>query len=56
MTIENLMMPPYSTTLVGVLKGALDYHGIEYSTPLVYGLSGHAFLINIHKQICPSGP
>jgi len=23
---------------------------------MIYGLSGHAFLINIHVQLCPSGP
>ncbi len=23
---------------------------------MIYGLSGHAFLINIHTQLCPSGP
>ena len=56
MKIENLAMPSFNTTLVGVLKGALDYHGIEVSAPTAFGVSGHAFLINIHKQLCPSGP
>lgn len=56
MTLDRLAMPPFSTTLMGVVKGVLDYHGIEVDAPTVFGASGHAFLINIHKQLCPSGP
>jgi len=55
-TLEKLAQPPFNTTLMGVLNGALDYHKIETSAPMVFGLSGHAFLINIHKQLSPSGP
>jgi len=54
--METLAMPPFNTTLMGVVKGALDYHRIEVGAPTVFGASGHAFLINIHKQLCPSGP
>ena len=56
MKIEGLAMPPFNTTLMGVVKGALDYHKIEVDAPTVFGASGHAFLINIHGQLCPSGP
>ncbi|MCX7015960.1 MAG: hypothetical protein NTW86_25965 [Candidatus Sumerlaeota bacterium] len=56
MKLEKLAMPPFNTTLMGVVKGALDYHKIEVGAPTVFGVSGHAFLINIHKQLCPSGP
>jgi hypothetical protein len=56
MKIDKLAMPPFNTTLMGVVKGALDYHGIEVDAHTVFGASGHAFLINIHKQLCPSGP
>ena len=55
-TLKDLNQPPLNTTMMGVLKGAADYHGRELSTPMVFGLSGHAFLINIHTQLCPSGP
>ena len=54
--INNLKMPPLNTTLMGVVKGSLDYYGLEYTTPETFGKSGHAFLINIHEQLCPSGP
>jgi hypothetical protein len=54
MKIEGVAMPRFNTTLMGVVKGALDYHGIQVDPPAVFGLSGHAFLINIHKRLCPS--
>jgi len=54
--LVNLKQPPLNTTMMGVLKGAADYYGLGLSEPMIYGLSGHAFLINIHVELCPSGP
>lgn len=54
--LKNLKQPPLNTTMMGVLKGSSDYHGLNLSEPMIYGLSGHAFLINIHAELCPSGP
>lgn len=54
--LAALKQPPLNTTMMGVLKSAADYHGLGLSEPMVFGLSGHAFLINIHTQLCPSGP
>jgi hypothetical protein len=56
MQLDGLKQPPNSTTLIGVLRGALEFHGIRMSEAAAYGGSGHAFLINIHERICPSGP
>lgn len=56
MEITRLTMPPFSTTLIGVLKGVAAYFGLSHSDPMLFGASGHAFLINIHEQLCPSGP
>jgi hypothetical protein len=56
MQLDGLKQPPFSTTLIGVVKGALDYYGIVVSPAWAFGGSGHAFLINIHKELCPSGP
>jgi len=56
MKIDGLAMQPFSTTLMGVLKGVLDCFDVDLSAATVFGASGHAFLINIHKQLCPSGP
>ena len=54
--IPNLKMAPYNTTLMGVLKGVADYYGLPTSGAWLFGASGHAFLINIHEELCPSGP
>lgn len=54
--LDNLKQPRLNTTMMGVLKAAADYHGLELEAPMIYGLSGHAFLINIHTKLCPSGP
>jgi len=54
--LANLKQPPLHTTMMGVLKGVADYHGLGLSAPMIFGLSGHAFLINIHVELCPSGP
>jgi len=56
MELNSLKQPPFNTTLMGVIKGVLDYYGIEASNALTYGGTGHAFLINIHEELCPSGP
>ncbi|UCD97195.1 MAG: hypothetical protein JSV35_03885 [Candidatus Bathyarchaeota archaeon] len=52
----NLKMHPFETTMMGVLKGVADYYKIDLSNAWLFGGSGHAFLINIHDQLCPSGP
>ena len=54
--IRNLRMPPYNTTMMGVVKGALDYYEVNISAPMVFGASGHAFVINIHEHMDPSSP
>ena len=56
MKIDNLGMPSFNTSLIGVLKGVLDYYDIKVSNAVAFGGSGHAFLINVHEVICPSGP
>ena len=56
MILENLKMQPYSTTMLGVVKGVLDFYDLKVSPAMAFGGSGHAFLINIHEAICPSGP
>lgn len=54
--LPDLKQPPLNTTMMGVLRAAADYHALGLDDPVIYGLSGHAFLINIHTQLCPSGP
>ena len=54
--VPNLKMRPFNTTLMGVLKGVSDYFKMPLSDAWLFGGSGHAFLINIHEELCPSGP
>jgi hypothetical protein len=56
MKLENLSQCRLNTTLMGVVKAALDYYHLEASEVWAFGGSGHTFLINIHEQLCPSGP
>lgn len=41
---------------LGCLKGCLGYLGREFTFPRLYGLTAHAFLLNMHETCCPSGP
>lgn len=44
------------TTHIGCIKGAVDYLKLDISTPWVFGGTGHAFVMNVHEELCPSGP
>jgi hypothetical protein len=54
--LENLRWSPKWVSHLGCVKGCLNYLGIEMSDAWLYGGTGHAFIINIHDQLCPSGP
>jgi len=41
---------------LGCHLGCVDYLGLNLSRAWVYGGTGHAFAINIHETLCPSGP
>lgn len=41
---------------MGCLRGCLAYLHSPVTPAWLYGVSGHAFGLNIHKQLCPSGP
>jgi len=56
MEIAGLKQSPFYTTLMGCIKGASDYYDLDLTTPMLYGLSGHAFLINIHEKLFASSP
>ncbi|MEW6755873.1 MAG: hypothetical protein AB1505_33585 [Candidatus Latescibacterota bacterium] len=56
MIIAELRVPCCNTTLMGVVRGVADYYGLPASDALLYGGTGHAFLMNIHEALCPSGP
>lgn len=41
---------------IEITNDAFKYAFCDPDRALLYGLSGHAFLINVHEGICPSGP
>lgn len=55
-TLENLDYSCKWVSELGCIKGCLDHLGIKASDAWVYGASGHAFIINMHDEMCPSGP
>jgi hypothetical protein len=54
--LENLRWAPRWVSHLGCLKGCLDYLGLEISDAWLYGGTGHAFVLNVHDLVCPSGP
>jgi hypothetical protein len=54
--IENLKWKCMWVSHLGCIKGCLDYLGSELSDAWLFGATGHAFIINIHEVVCPSGP
>ena len=54
--LDGLKWKPTWVSQLGCIKGCLDYLGVDVSEPWLFGLSGHAFVINVHPELCPSGP
>ena len=54
--LENLKCQPRWVSHLGCIKGCLDYLKIDVSDAWLFGATGHAFIINIHEVVCPSGP
>ena len=54
--IDNLTWSPKWVSHLGCVKGCLDYLGLDITDAWLYGGTGHAFILNIHEEICPSGP
>jgi len=54
--LENCRWRPRWVSHLGCVGGCLDYLGIEMSEAWLYGGTGHAFVINVHEGVCPSGP
>ena len=54
--IENLRWKPLWVSHLGCIKGCLEYLNLDVSKAWLFGATGHAFIINIHEAVCPSGP
>jgi AraC-like DNA-binding protein len=56
MELTDLKQSPLNTTLMSAIKGASEYFDLDWSIAKIFGYSTHAFLINIHADLCPSSP
>jgi hypothetical protein len=54
--IDKLNIEPAWVSHMGCLIGCAKYLGVDASPSWIYGGCGHAFALNIHNEICPSGP
>ena len=54
--LNNLRWKPRWVSHLGCIKGCLEYLKLEVSDGWLFGATGHAFVINIHEVVCPSGP
>jgi len=44
------------SSFLGCTKACSDYLGFNYSFAWLSGISGYAFLLNMHPEVCPSSP
>ncbi len=54
--LEGLRWEPLWVSHLGCLKGCLNYLGIPMSASWLYGATGHGFMLNVSRDLCPSGP
>jgi len=54
--LEGLLWKQRYITQLGCIKNCLEYLGRDVSYPWLYGGTGYAFVINIQKNLDPSGP
>jgi hypothetical protein len=54
--LAGLRWVPRWASHVGCIKGCLGYLGINVSDAWLFGATGHAFVLNISPDLCPSGP
>ncbi len=44
------------STFMGCTTACSHYHGLKHSPAWICGVTGYAFLLNMHPAVCPSGP
>lgn len=54
--LENCQWKERWVAHLGCIKGCLQFLGIDISDGWLFGGTGHAFVINMHEEVCPSGP
>ncbi len=56
MRLEGLEWTPGWISHMGCHHGCSQYLGLDLSRAWIFGGTGHAFAINVHEELCPSGP
>jgi hypothetical protein len=55
-TLSHVQVPPIATSMMASLYGAVRAWDDSLSLTDLFGYSGHAFILNIERTLCPSGP
>lgn len=55
MLIDELVVPKYHATLMGVLSEVAGHFRSNFSRAMLYGGSGHAFMVNVHPSLTSNG-
>ena len=55
-TLEGLKWAPKWVSQLGCIKGCLVYLDLDVSDAWLFGGTGYAFVLNVHEEVCPSGP
>lgn len=51
---KAIEIKPKWTSYMQCFKAVSDFYALEHSDAWVYGMTAHAFIINIHPELCPS--
>lgn len=54
--LENFHYRQLWTTHIACIDSCQHFLGLGHSTAWVFGATGHAFIINMHDELCASGP
>jgi hypothetical protein len=54
--LEGLRWKCMWVSHLGCVKGCLEYLNSDVTDAWLFGATGHAFIINMHEVVCPSGP
>jgi len=53
---KAISIQPMWTSYMQCLKAINDYLEMGHDAAWIFGTTGHAFIMNIHPELCPSGP
>jgi hypothetical protein len=54
--LSQVQIPPVATSMMGCLYGTVHTWDDSLTLTDLFGYSGHAFILNIERTLCPSGP